>query len=44
MQAIRTIRSRTAGVWTFDSSKRKAATMCSFSATLWLLKNNVAWL
>ena len=36
------MRWRTAGTCTFDSSKRKAATMCSFSATLWLLKNRRA--
>ena len=36
------MRWRIAGTSTFDSSKRKAAMMCSFSAALWLLKNSRA--
>ena len=36
------MRWRIAGTSTFDSSKRKAATMCSFSRALWLSKNRRA--
>ena len=38
-----TIRSRTAGVCTRDSSKRKALMMCVFSTGVWLFQNSVAW-
>ena len=37
---LSTMRWRIAGTSTLDSSKRKAAMMCSFSAGLWLLKNS----
>ena len=37
-----TIRSRTAGVCTRESSKRKALMMCCFSTSVWLFQNNVA--
>ena len=37
-----TIRSRTAGVCTRDSSKRKALMMCCCSMSVWLFQNNVA--
>ena len=37
-----TIRSRTAGVWTRDSSKRNALMMCCFSTSVWLFQNSVA--
>ena len=36
------IRSRTAGVWTFDSSKRKALMMCCCSTVVWLFQNRRA--
>jgi hypothetical protein len=36
------MRWRIAGTSSLDSSKRKAAMMCSFSAALWLLKNRRA--
>ncbi|MNS89199.1 hypothetical protein D3C72_1232050 [compost metagenome] len=39
---LSTMRWRMAGTSSFESSKRKAATMCSFSAMLWLLKNRRA--
>ena len=38
-----TMRSRIAGVCTFDSSKRNALTMCVFSTGVWLFQNSVAW-
>ena len=38
-----TIRSRTAGVCTRESSKRNALMMCCFSTSVWLFQNNVAW-
>ena len=38
-----TIRSRTAGVWTRDSSKRKALMMWVFSTAVWLFQKSVAW-
>ena len=37
-----TIRSRTAGVWTRDNSKRNAPMMCCFSTSVWLFQNSVA--
>ena len=37
-----TIRSRIAGVCTFDSSNRKALMMCVFSTGVWLFQNSVA--
>ena len=36
------IRSRIAGTLTFESSKRNAAAMCSFSTSVWLSKKSVA--
>ena len=38
-----TIRSRTAGVCTRDSSKRKALMMCCFSTSVWLFQKSVGW-
>ena len=38
-----TTRSRTAGTVTRESSKRNAAMMWRFSATVWLRQNSVAW-
>ena len=37
-----TIRSRTAGVWTRDNSKRNALMMCCFSTSVWLFQNKMA--